>query len=221
MGNSVLRMNPLSFAALFCILGAAGAHAQTYEFSAVGGYTRLSHAPLGSIITNTEKKLNDTTLKGGNSYGVRVAINTRGYYGHVFGYIQTNGRLSTVVRTENEAGETVENTFTGKVKIREGFYNFLMYMMPRGEWWRPFVTVGAQTFNYGAPNFSEWPGGSWRNYGANLGGGIKFRASKLLLRLDFRDYIQGKPYGLEGPDFGSTGGIVHQLEGTVGIGFTF
>ncbi len=213
-------MKSLSFAALFCFLTAAGANAQRYEFSVLGGYTRLSEAPLGSIITNTDKKDTDTTLKGDYSYGARFTLNTKGYYGHEIGYIRSRGKMTARITSENDDGDTVEKIVQDRVNIDEIFYNFLFYMMPNGEWWRPYLTVGAQTFNYGAPNFPEWAGGSWRNYGANFGGGIKLRAKNLIFRVDFRDYVQGKPYGLEFEQFGA-GGLAHQLEGSVGVGFTF
>jgi hypothetical protein len=106
------------------------------------------------------------------------------------------------------------------VKVQEITYNFLMYMMPNGHWWRPYITVGAQSFLYGQPNIDAFPGGSWRNYGVNYGLGMKLHAKRIFFRIDGRDYVQGKPYGLNFEEFGG-GGLFHHFQATVGVGFTF
>jgi hypothetical protein len=94
-------------------------------------------------------------------------------------------------------------------------------MMPRDEWIRPYITIGGQTFYYGRPSSADWNVAAWRNYGINWGGGIKLKAGRLLLRLDVRDYIQGKPYGLEYVDMNKSGGLYHSMQATAGIGFGF
>lgn len=205
---------------MFCGLAATAAYAQKYEFSVLGGYTNLDPGPLGSVPTNTTLKDTDTTLKANYSYGARFTINTKGYYGHELGYRLTRATVRTTLRVENE-GAIFENTVQNRVNVHNASYNFLMYMMPAGEWWRPYITVGGQAYRYEKPNLEAWRGAAWTNAGANLGGGLKLRAKNFLFRVDFRDYIEGKPYGLGAQDFQSTGGLFHQLEGTVGVGITF
>jgi len=96
--------------------------------------------------------------------------------------------------------------------------------MPRGERWRPFVTGGAQAYRWGAPHFSAWPGGGSKNYGLNFGGGLKIKLlPHTLARLDFRDYIGGRPYvGQLSLAAGSLGGgHTRLLEASAGFGVTF
>jgi hypothetical protein len=80
---------------------------------------------------------------------------------------------------------------------------------------------------FGAPRIPNWIGGGARSYGGNFGGGIKlFLHKNFFFRADLRDYITGKPYDLTYPDPApgqgiSTGGVLHLIEGTVGVGITF
>lgn len=215
-------MRSLSLAALLSFVALNGAFAQKYELSIVGGYPRLSNAQLGSIPLSRAPEPGDTKLKAEHTYGARFTINSKGYWGHEFGYSQSRARLDTVFRGTDENDVEFERRYRDRVKISEGSYNLLLYMMPRGEWWRPYLTVGGQTFHYGEPKaVSDWSTGGWRNYGMNWGAGIKLHASRFMVRLDFRDYIQGKPYGLDFQDFAGSGGLYHSMQGTVGVGFTF
>ena len=180
----------------------------------------IGGAPLGSI-SDTKPKDNDTRLKGEYGYGVRLTLNTKGYYGHEIGYIYGRGTLTTTTRAEE--GKTVtETTHKGKVVFRYAFYNFLMYCMPRDERWRPFIAVGLQAHQYGAPAIAGWDPGGTRNYGGNYGGGIKIRLFKnALVRFDVRQYIGGKPYDLTFEDQLKSGGLLRQLEGSFGVAITF
>jgi hypothetical protein len=129
--------------------------------------------------------------------------------------------LQTILRNTVE-GHTVTTTAEDRVAVHMAAYNFLIYFMPRGERWRPFVTGGIQAYDYQSPNIANWPPGKTKQYGGNWGGGLKLALfPHALVRLDFRDYIGGKPYDLTFEDPNQSGGIVHQLEGTVGFGITF
>ena len=213
-------MRSLSLAALLSFIALNGAFAQKYEISIIGGYPRLSDAPLGSIPLSEDQAPEDTKLKGEYTYGARFTVNSKGYLGHEFGYSQSRARIDTVFRGTDAEDNSFERRYRDRIVVSEGSYNLLLYMMPRGEWWRPYITIGGQTFHYGEPSAADWSTGSWRNYGINWGGGIKLKAGPALLRLDFRDYIQGKPYGLDFQSFNS-GGLYHSMQGTVGVGFTF
>jgi len=214
------RMKSLFCAVLLCGLGVTAANAQRYEFSVLGGYTRLNPGPLGSLATNVSYKNTDTTMSADYTYGARFTINTKGYYGHEFSYRITRATVNTMVRVQEE-GSTYEKNFSGHANINDISYNFLMYMMPSQSSWRPYITAGAQAYRYGRPNIEPWESGPWTNFGPNVGAGLKLRAKNLLFRVDFRDYIEGKPYGLSPEQFGDITGVIHQLEGTVGVGFTF
>ncbi len=215
------RMKSLFYAVMFWGLAVTAAYAQKYEFSVLGGYTNLDPGPLGSHPDNETRKDTDTSLKADRSYGARFTINTKGYYGHELGYRLTRATLRTTLRGQLN-NTIVENTLQTRVNVHSASYNFLMYMMPAGEWWRPYITVGGQMFRYDKPNFENWRGGAYTSGGANLGCGLKLKARNFLFRVDFRDYIEGKPYALESQEpFETIGGIFHQLEATVGVGITF
>jgi hypothetical protein len=133
------------------------------------------------------------------------------------------------IRTETGT-TTTETQREAKADVHQLSYNFMMYMMPSGEFWRPYITVGAQYFQYNRPDIPEWTNQRTRNFGINYGGGIKFNVAKhLLLRADFKHYIGGKPYDLRfdettsvtGVPSSNSGGTIGQFEGAVGIGITF
>lgn len=216
-------MKSFSSTVVLCLLAFGSARAQRFELSPFVAHLGVYTGPLGSVVTNSSFKNTDTTIRSEQPfYGVRVTFNTHGYWGHEFGYAMGNAKMNAVIRTTDAAGNVSERTVQDRIKVRYGFYNFMMYFMPAGERWRPYVTAGFQTFNYGAANFPEWDQGSWRNYGINWGGGIKLKpVEHLLFRIDVRDYIHGKPYGLQ-PETGTTiGGLTHDWEGSVGIAITF
>lgn len=207
-------------AVLLALLAASAAQAQRYEFAAVGGAQSLRHAALGSIV-ESDAKDTDTKLTLKSTFGARITWNTRGYYGHEIGFLQSRGDLRT--RVEESAGGATSSVWKqDRVKVRQAFYNFLIYFMPAGERLRPFITGGMQGSEYGAPNLAEWSHGKSRNYGANWGGGLKVKLlPHTLVRMDVRDYIGGKPYDLKFANNKLSGGLMHQWEATAGFAITF
>lgn len=192
------------------------ARAQTYELGILGGYDRMTHGGLGSV-SPENASVGDTRIKADYSEGAWITVNTKGYYGHEFSYLMTRFMVKSTVRNTVDT-VTTTSILEDRTAMRQLNYNFLMYFMPRGERWRPFMTVGAQAYDYHAPNIANWPSGSVRHYGANWGGGLKLALfPHTLMRFDFRDYIGGKPYKLSQ----QISGPMHQFEGTVGFGFTF
>ena len=57
-------------------------------------------------------------------------------------------------------------------------------------------------------------GGGSNKIGYNYGGGVKVRISRILIRLDVRQYVQGKPF-----DFPGQSGNISLLEISAGFGF--
>lgn len=207
-------------AVLTCLLMCGAAWAQKYEISVSRLYPRIGKAPLGSM-SKEDKKDDDTKLKGLYGWGGRLTWNTPGYYGHELGFNYNRARLTATVRTTEE-GVTVTSVREDRVAVRQVYYNFLMYMMPRGERWRPYLTVGAHGVEYGAPGFEDWPTGKSRHYGFNYGAGIKLGLfPRALLRVDVRDYVAGKPYDLEREDITKMGGLLRMMEASAGISITF
>jgi hypothetical protein len=214
--------------AIVCLLASAGAgtlSAQRFEISPNFGYNRMSREPLGSLSSDNPTD-DDVEFRDGKGAGVRFTWNTKGYYGHEFGYVRNRPELTW--RLPNQVAGDRERT---RVNVDQLFYNFMIYFMPAGEKWRPFITGGLQGFQYGVPGAPEWSNYSKsRNYGANYGGGIKLMPfHHFIIRFDFRHYMGGKPYDLKfksttsriGTPQNNQGGIIHQLEGSAGIAIAF
>ncbi len=213
-------MKTLLTAVLFSTLLGGLAQAQKLELGVFGGYPRMNKVKLGSISPESPAD-DDTRLKGQYSQGAWLGLNTRGYYGHEFNYMITRATLRTTVRTLADDVTTV-TTPEDRIVIHQAGYNFLIYFMPNGSHWRPYVTGGLQATQYQGPKIADWPSGSRRHYGANYGFGIKLIPfAHALLRLDIRDYIGGKPYDLSFVDSTRSGGKIHQYEGAVGFAITF
>ncbi len=200
---------------------ACAAWAQTLEVGIQGGYPRWGKAPLGSLSPELAED-HDTQFKGDYGYGASLTVNTKGYYGVELGYLRDIQRITTVTRVTS--GTTVFATnYEDRMAVHIGYLNGMVYFMPKGERWRPYVSGGLQAYQYGKPHLPLFGNvGSLRHYGANAGGGLKLRLfSHALLRWDLRDYIGGKPYKLNFAHVSSEGGRIHLIEGTVGFAFTF
>lgn len=193
--------------------------AQRYEIGAFAGYNRFRDTDLGSLLSD-RKKDSDTQLRGEKlSRGARFTWNTKGYYGHEFSYSYTRGTVTAQVIPDGGSDPAARQD---RVAIHQAAYNFMMYFMPAGEWWRPYFTAGPTLFQYAAPSFSEWTYGSSRNYGAQYGGGIKFLfGGHAIIRLDVRHTIAGQPYGLPMADEARFGGRSGRIEATVGVSAAF
>lgn len=195
----------------------SGLSAQKIEISPFYGYFRPIATGLGSL--QSVARDSDTKLTPGTGAGARVTWNTKGYYGVELGYSQSKLGFETAIRP---SGATADVIRTDKVKVQQGFLNFLAYFMPAGERFRPFITGGVQLQQYGRPVIDDFDIPGTRNYGANYGGGLKIKLFKhALIRIDLRDYIGGKPYDLTREDERNTGGRQRQLEGSVGLAITF
>lgn len=184
-------------------------------------YPRWGREGLGSL-NESNNKDTDTQIRGRRGYGLRLTWNTPGYYGHEVGYILSDATVRTDIVT-TQGRTTITTRYQDEVKVQQVFYNFLMYMMPAGERIRPFLAVGLQAHQYGAPRFPDKDVRQTRNYGANYGGGLKFKVIEHFnLRLDFRHYIGGKPYDLKFADQRlAGGGLISQFEGSAGFSITF
>ena len=213
-------MNRYAALILFAVIGQGLTLAQKYEVSPLGAYMRFGHSALGSIWAEDPGD-KDTTIKLRTGIGGRLTYNQWNYFGHEVGYIRYTGDVTTTVRPTGAPPEGLKLTDSAQITL--GSYNFLVYMMPRGERFRPYFTGGVQMYKYADAHFGEYGdmmGGT--TYGANYGGGLKIRLFKhAQLRVDARDYIGGKPYDLKFKVPSDSGGIVHTLEGSVGLGITF
>ena len=226
---SLMRLNRVFLTTILALACSQAALPQKYEIAPVFAAKRMSSEDLGSL--NDTAVDNDTRFrKSSTGIGLRLTRNTKGYYGHEISYILNRAKVRSLIRTEDSNGNDVETQREGKADIHELYYNFMMYMMPSGEFFRPYITVGMQYAQYNKPKIPEWDFLRTRNFGFNYGGGIKLNVAKhLLVRADFRHAIGGKPYDLRFAETSSTtgipssksGGMIGQLEGSVGIGITF
>src|SRR5882724_4033055 len=199
--------------------------AQTWEVSPYAGYLRLSKKPLGSLNSSAPKD-DDTKLTARQpGYGVSITGNTHGYYGVEAGILRSRARLDSKIIPAAGGDPVLES---GTVTQNQVFVNGICYFMPRGEWFRPYVTAGVDVQFWSAPGGSvpDWAGGSSKNVGFNFGGGVKLRVLKpVYVRLDVRDILAGSPYGLQYANDASgsprSPGLYRQLQGTVGLSVTF
>jgi len=210
-----IMRNLLPTAGLLLVMTGVAA-AQTFEIGPMGGLSRPSRTALGSLSLSGGRD-DDTKMKGEYGYGARFTWNPHQYYGHELGYMRSRATIVAKIRD----GSSVTDR-EGRIYNQQASYNFMMYMMPRGERFRPFITVGLMLTEYGQPGFAEWDAGKSRNYGGNYGGGLKIKLVKnALVRLDARQYLGGKPYGLQFADPARSGGLYRQLEATAGFSVTF
>jgi hypothetical protein len=217
MAVSTRMIKPLCVVPLFLVfLGSAWG--QTVEVSIFRGWARMSKSPLGS--TNLDSPIdNETRFRNGSSTGIRLTLNHPGYYGHELGLMHTRAGIRTSIL---QADETTMTPVDSHVNIEEAFYNFLLYMMPRGERWRPYITGGLQAIKSGTPKIDGWTRDATKNYGFNYGAGIKFKLQKhILVRLDLRDYWTGRPYNLAFKDITLEGKLLRQQEASFGLAFAF
>ena len=186
------------------VLASAGALlAQNFEVSFSGGQTLLQNANLGSATVGGP--VDDYKLTDGFRFGFRMTVNNLNKFGHEFGYAYSRTQLQTGGSSAGQQGMAIHN----------GFYDFLLYGTREGARIRPFAAGGGQFSNFVPPGASAAQGGGSTKVGVNYGGGVKFKvASSWLLRLDVRQYISGKPFGLYGAS-----GVLRQTEISAGIGF--
>src|SRR5215210_2625851 len=81
--------------ALVAALAVTAIPAQTWEVHPVAGYLKLSKKAIGSAISS-DPKTDDTSLHSLQpAYGLRLTLNTSGYYGVEAGYLRSKERLDT------------------------------------------------------------------------------------------------------------------------------
>ena len=168
---------------LFCsalLLIAASAtvvNAQVAEFGVGGGTSKMTGSDLGSGY-----KLDD-----GWNLIFRLTVNNDTFMGHEFGYAYNRTKL--LLSDQDQGG----------MAAHQGFYNYLLYGTREGKRVRPFVTGGGHFTNFVPPGASATQGQGSTKFGVNYGAGVKVRMTeKFLFRVDYRQFLQGKPFDLPG-----------------------
>jgi opacity protein-like surface antigen len=195
--------------------------AQKLELQTVASIDRMGRAKVGSN-DFSDPVDDDTVFHNGKGIGLRFTLNPHQYYGHELTYIHSRVGLHTSIASGTKKNK-IKTPYDVKVNVERAYYNFLMYMMPRNERWRPYLTAGLSATRYFNPKIEGWKGAATTQYGINYGIGIKFLLTKhALFRFDLRDGFTGKPYNLRfEEDSPNEGGRVRQQEASFGIGIAF
>jgi hypothetical protein len=202
-------------------------NAQAYEFSVFAGLARADKRDLGSLLIPGARpgaRDDDTSLRTSTGMGVRVTKNTRGYYGHEVSYFRRSADVTTHVLDDAQ----VRAARNFQTTVQQISYDFLMYMMPAKETWRPYIAVGMHVAQFEPLRVDLHERSGSRPIGFQFGGGIKFLIAKRgIFRLDIRDHRGGSPWGLSfahrlppaSPRIGA--GRLRTLEASIGIGLAF
>lgn len=177
-------------ASVLLLLGVSVACPQALEVGIHAGVSRLSNRSLGTVSTPISAGAVETdtfSLQDGFRIGFRVTFNPQVYFGHEIGYAYNRTYLRDNGDPASDQG----------MAIHQGFYNFLGYLTKEGKRIRPFATGGVHFNNYVPPGSSVTQGGGETKFGFNYGAGLKARiTSKYAIRLDIRQYQNGKPFSL-------------------------
>jgi hypothetical protein len=98
------------------------------------------------------------------------------------------------------------------------FYDLLVCATEEEASFRPCAAVGGHMARYDSPEtLSELSDQNGSRFGVNFGGTAKFRVARnFLVRVDVRDYMNPKPFGLLAKQ-----GWLHQIEASAGFGLRF
>lgn len=186
-------MNRFGQIALLLVASSVFCQAQVAEFGIGGGVNRLSGKDLGL----------GYSLDDGWRLIFRLTLNNWRFFGHEFGYAYNRTHLN------------FEGQDLGGMAFHQGFYHFLAYATPEGTRVRPFVSGGGHFSNFVQPGASAQYGQGSNKFGVNYGGGVKVRVTeKWLVRLDFKQWLTGKPFDIPGQS-----GKLKQNE--ISAGFSF
>jgi opacity protein-like surface antigen len=165
------------------------AFAQLGEISLSIGQSAFADTEIGRLTQQTvpggpiETTL--VNLENRWRFALRLTLNTYRFFGHEFGY------------GYNRTGLAITGAETQGMAAHQGFYNFLAYALPEGSVVRPFATGGVHFSNFVWPGTTAMFGAGDNKFGYNYGGGVKVRVTPVWgIRLDFREYITGKPFDL-------------------------
>jgi opacity protein-like surface antigen len=204
--------------------------AQSREIWVDAGQTLIANHFLGTDQIGEGSK-NDLQLNNGFRFGVRFDVNQGEHIGHEFQYANSRAQL----QYNYQPGEPK----LGSAINRFG-YDLLGYFTRRGSKLRPFGAIGGQWSNFAPPHQSYLgceslactigsaaPGSpivtpppaklGYDKFGFNYGGGVKVMVRpRVGLRLDVRQYVNGKPFNLP-----AASGLLRQTEVSGGIGYAF
>lgn len=170
----MMKLRLFSSALVLIAASATAVSAQVAEFGVGGGITRMTGRDLGG----------GYSLDDGWNMIFRLTLNNDTYMGNEFGYAYNRTKL--LATGQQAAG----------MAAHQGFYNYLLYATREGKRVRPFVTGGGHFTNFVPPGASATQGQGSTKFGVNYGAGVKVKVTdKWLFRVDYRQFLQGKPFG--------------------------
>jgi opacity protein-like surface antigen len=153
---------------------------------------------------------NDVKLGNGFRFSLRIDLNQGEHFGHEVQYAYN--RTSLKYTDAAEAGTAAQG-----FAVHQFGYNFLYFFTKDDARVRPFATGGAGGNNFVPPGSSAASGGGNTKFGFNYGGGVMARITgPWAIRVDVRQYVSPKPFGLA-----LASGWLKQEEISAGVGFTF
>jgi len=203
-------------ALFFCV---SACFAQNYEVGVAGGYGVYRNArviaPAGTVTAGIR-----------NRFAVGATL-TEDMYEHLSGelrYLYQDGDpfVSGFGRKANLEGQSHSVT-----------YELLFHVKDREQGLRPYValgggikyfrTTGPEPVPQPFPDIVTLTNANELRWLVSVGGGLKYRVSRrVILRADFRDYINPFPHKLFVPVPGGTGrGLLHQFTPMLGVGYSF
>jgi opacity protein-like surface antigen len=178
---------------------------ESLELGVHGGVFKLSDTFVGLLTADLPGSLPDVRvqLKDGWRFGFRLNYNFHNYLGHEVTYAYNRTQLG--FDAQNQGG----------MAIHQGGYSLVMHFTPDRIWVRPFVAGGGHFANFVPPGTSATSGGGSTKLGFHYGGGLKVKVHpNWMVRFDFRQYMQGRPFGLPG-----AGGMITLRELSAGVSF--
>lgn len=176
---------------LFAVVPAA-MFGQSFEGSISAGLSKVGKSDIGS----------GYTLDDGFRLAFRINLNTGKLLGYELGYAYNRTHLGQ----SGSAGQGMA--------VHQGFGGVLLHATPEGSRVRPFVAGGVHFSNFVPPGATAQYGQGENKFGFNYGGGVKVKVvGPWQVRLDFRQYNTGIPFGLKPGRF-------LQNEISAGVGFT-
>ena len=172
----------------FLLLSSAAAFGQSFDATVSGGASVITHNVLGpDIFSSGATASSEVRLNNGFRLAFRLGFDLKEHVGVEVGYAYNRSQL-------HFDGPPVTNEGFG---IHQGFADALYYFTPEKLRIRPFVAGGIQFSNFVPPGASAQYGQGENKFGVNYGAGVKARITdKWEVRGDFRQYEQGKPFGL-------------------------
>jgi hypothetical protein len=212
-------MKTIRNAILLLAASTAGGFAQQWEFGAAGGYSTAPAIPV-TAPTGTAT----TGIAPGGAFSVFLGLSEgRHWAGEArFGYLMGDLRIQSGAASTTFSAASQVAHYDLILHTGSGSRFQLFGAVGGGVRW--FEGTGEEAAYQPLMQYAYLTKTSTMKPMASLGGGVKFAITKkVLLRIEFRDYITGFPTELITPAVGATFGssILHDLVPMAGLSYGF